>query len=430
MNVKPSPHLLQEIFDLLDTDRELMLETLERLVQVPSVVGEEGPAQEVVLDLYRELDLEMDVFEATEIPDLYSHPAYCGLELPPETRYRGRPNVVATLPGVGDGRSLILNGHIDVVSPEPVQAWSVPPWGAVVKDGRMYGRGAGDMKAGLVAAWAALRAILRSGHRPRGTVKLQSVIEEEAGGGGGALACFLRGHTADGFLAVDPSGGGVRIGNGGILYFRVRVEGRTAHAGNAHLGVNAIAEMAPVVEALFELDRERAERNAHPMFEQGSRGRSCHLSLGRYRAGDWPSTVAGWAELECRIGFLPGEEREEVQAEVEEAVADAAATREWLRENPPRVEWFGWKADPHLEDPDDPFVQAVRQTAGDITGQDVPVYARTSGVDSRFAHLFGGTGVCYGPRAANVHGIDEYVVIESMFSCSRVLAALVLNWCG
>ncbi len=423
--------ILQTVFEQLEEDRDLILETLAKLVKTPSVVGHEGEAQNLVQTLYRELELDLDVFEAGDVQGLYDHPAYCGWEgLPPGKRYDGRPNVVGTLPGDDSHPSLILNGHIDVVSPEPEGQWSHPPWGAEIQDGLMYGRGASDMKSGLVSAWAALRAILKTGHRPAGTVALQSVIEEEAGGGGGTLACFLRGHNADAFVAVEPSGHRIRTGNGGILYFRIKVAGQTAHAGNAHLGVNAVAEMAPIVAALFELDRRRGREVTDPFFEEGSMGRSCHLSIGTYRAGDWPSTVAGWAEVEARIGFLPGEAREDIKNLVQNTVHTAAGDSSWLVEHPPEVEWFGWKADPWVEDGDHPFIQHMQNTAEKVLGQNVPLYARTSGVDSRFAHLFDSVGVCYGPTGRNNHGIDEGVELESVFECSRVLAALILSWCG
>ena len=422
--------VLDSIYSQIDSEREATVKTLAQMVRVPSVVGSEGEAQALMRRHYAALGLEMDVFEADEVEDLYSHPAYCGLELPMESRYKGRPNVVGTLPGNPDLPSLILNGHIDVVSPEPVEQWTHNPWGGVIEKGRMYGRGANDMKSGLIASWAALKAILATGYRPAGTLQLQSVIEEEAGGGGGALACFLRGHTADAFVAVEPTGFKVRIGSGGILYFRVKVHGRTAHAGNAHLGVNAVAKMEPITSALFDLDEKRGRENRHPLFEAGSMGRACHLSIGTYRAGDWPSTVAGWAVAEGRIGFLPGEERDDIKRLVEETVRQAAAGDEWLSENPPQVEWFGWKADPCLEDPDHPFIVHLKSVASEVLGFEVDHVARTSGVDSRFAHMFESVGVCFGPRGANNHGIDEYVEIESITECTKVLATLILTWCG
>ncbi len=429
-DVKVEKSVLDAVFAQVEKDRKMIARTIAQLVQQPSVVGSEGPAQQIVQGLYEDLGLEMDIFTADEIDGLLSHPAYCSLQESSEDgRYSDRPNVVGVLPGDEDAPSLILNGHIDVVSAEPESRWTYPPWQATTVDGRMYGRGASDMKSGLVAAWAALRAIMRAGYRPRGTVRLQSVIEEEAGGGGGTLACFLRGHLADAFIAAEPSGTAVRIGSGGILYARVRVQGQTAHAGNAHQGVSAVYKMAPIVSALKQLDKERGQKE-YLLFEQGSGGRSCHLNIGTYRAGDWPSTVAGWAEIEVRVGYLPGEKREEVMKQVEDTVMQAVRQDEWLQQHPPQVEWFGWDAQPWVEDEDDPFVQAVQQTASNLLDRPVPLYGRTSGVDSRFAHMFGATGICFGPRGANNHGIDEYVQMQSVYECVRVLAAVTLNWCG
>ncbi len=422
--------VLEEVFEQIDADRETVLDRLVELVEIPSVVGEEGPAQELVRDMYAELGLDLDVFTADEVDGVFSHPAYCGLEdLPRNERYRGRPNVVGTLPGRQDERSLILNGHIDVVPADPESRWTHSPWKATVVGDRMYGRGTGDMKSGLVANWAALRAVLAAGYRPGGTVQLQSVIEEEAGGGGGALACFLRGHRADAFVAAEPTAHRVRVGNGGVRYFRVRVPGRTAHAGSADAGVSAVEKMAPVVQALMDLDQKRGQKE-HPLFEVSDQGRSCHLNIGKYRAGDWPSTVPGWAEIEARIGFLPGETGEEVKRQVQETVASAVGDDDWLRKYPPDVEWFGWNAEPWVEDEDAPFVILMGKTAGEVLGQPASLYARTSGVDSRFAHLFDAVGICYGPVGGNSHGTDEYVQIESIYETARVLAAAMLKWCG
>ncbi len=421
--------VLQDVFSEIEELRDEALERVTELVETPSVVGNEGPAQKIIHQMYEELDLNIDTFTADEVEGVLTHPQYCGLEeLPPQERYRGRPNVVGTLPGQEDASSLILNGHIDVVSAEPEDRWTYPPWKATIVGDRLYGRGAGDMKGGLVAAWAALRAMLSAGYRPRGTVQLQSVIEEEAGGGGGALACFLRGHHADAFIAVEPTAHGVRIGNGGILYFRINVQGRTAHAGTADAGVSAVEKMAPIISALQDLDRRRGYVE-HSLFPASPRGRTCYLNIGKYRAGDWPSTVPGWAEIEARISFLPGETSEEVKSEVEDAVY-SAADDEWLKQHPPEIEWFGWNAEPRVEEEDDPFVVLVRDTVQEVLEQPASVFAHNSGVDSRFAHMFDSVGICLGPAGGNIHGIDEYVEIESIFESARILAAITLRWCG
>lgn len=381
----------------VDRLREALIEDLKALVRIPTVVGQEGPGQEWIAERYRRLGLETRVVPV-DFDAVKRHPAYCGWKA--EARaYQGRPNVVGLLPGEPGARSLILNGHMDVVSAEPEAEWTHGPWNPTIEDGRLYGRGANDMKAGLISNVYALEAIFQAGLRPAGTLQLHSTIEEEAGGGGGALATLLAGFTADGFIATEPCAHRIRLGNGGIMYFRVTVRGKTAHAGNAHLGMNAAVKAAPLLLALTALDEERARRHEGSPFAAGSRGRACHLSIGSVRAGDWPSTVAGWAQIEGRVGYLPGETREEIRAQVEATCRNAAAKDPWLREHPPEVEWFGWDAEPWQEDERDPLVVKLKAAGQQVLGVPIETFNRASGVDSRFPHYFGfpvyagGTGV-------------------------------------
>jgi acetylornithine deacetylase len=421
-----------EVFSRIDGMRDALIEDIMALVRIPTVVGHEGPGQAWIAERYRTLGLETRIvpvdFEAVK-----DHRAYCGWRA--ETAaYDGRPNVVGVLRAAsGDappGRTLILNGHMDVVSAEPESAWTYGPWTPTIVDGRLYGRGANDMKAGLISNLYALRAILDAGLRPRGTVQLHSTIEEEAGGGGGALALLAAGYTADGFIATEPCRHGIRIGNGGIMYFRIKVTGKTAHAGNAHLGVNAAVKAAPILLALSRLDEERARRHEGSPFAEGSRGRACHLSVGSVRAGDWPSTVAGRAEIEARVGYLPGETREGVRAEIERACRAAVADDPWMRDHPPVVEWFGWDAEPWQEDERHPFITTLQEAGRAVLGHPIPTFSRTSGVDSRFAHYFGFPGVCFGHRGDNNHGVDEWTDLDSVIQSTKVLARMIMTWCG
>jgi acetylornithine deacetylase len=320
------------------------------------------------------------------------------------------------------------SGHVDVVSPEPVSQWRHDPWGDEIEDGKLYGRGAGDMKGGLMAALWALEGILRAGLYPAGRVLLQSVIEEEAGGGGGTLACLLRGYTTDAMLIPEPLPR-IAIAHVGVMYFRVRVFGKTAHAGLAHTGVNAIGKLNLVYDALVELDRRRAERVRYPLIEQNS-GRSSHLCIGMYHGGDWPSTVCGEATLEARISFVPGENAAGIRQEVEEAVKVAAVKDEWLREHPPQVEWFGWRAEPWLQGADHPFIEALRGATRQVLGQEAPTVGKAAAMDTRFAGMFGIPAASFGVAAANIHGIDECATLDSVVECAQVVALTVAHWCG
>jgi len=398
--------------------------TIQELVRIPSVVGNEAEAQNFMEELYRMAGLEVARFEAHR-RKIEKHPGFIDTGV----SYENRPNIIGTFPGNPNGPSIILNGHIDVVSPEPIQAWTRDPWGGQIEGDRLYGRGAGDMKSGLLANLFALKSLVRAGFKPKGTVMLHSVVDEEAGGAGGTLACLMEGYTADGMICTEPHNLNITISHGGINYFRVRVQGQTAHAGLAHLGVNAIGKIYPIYQALVDLDQKRGREISFPLFEKGS-GRSCHLNIGTMHAGDWPSTVAGSAVVECRVGFVPGERMGDIKALIENTIMEAAQEDPWLRDHPPQVEWFGWSTDPWYQDPEHPFVQTLKKAANDILGREAEFIGRASGNDGRFSQYFGMAGACIGAKAANIHGIDEYVETSSVIQIVHILAMTVLQWCG
>jgi acetylornithine deacetylase len=208
-----------QIGTAVDGLRDEMIDTLAELVRIPSVVGNEGPAQDFMQRQYEGLGLDVITFEADK-NKVGQHSAYVESGL----SFEGRPNVIGVLKGDPAKKSMILNGHVDVVSPEPVDQWQHDPWGAEIEGNRLYGRGAVDMKAGVIANLFALKALKKAGVEPGGDVMLQSVIEEEAGGGGGTLACLMAGYTSDGMIITEPFMMPV-ISHPGILYFRVKIKG-------------------------------------------------------------------------------------------------------------------------------------------------------------------------------------------------------------
>ena len=223
--------IVKKVFDTVQGMEDEIVGTLRDLVRIPSIVGQEADAQGFMEDLYRSFDLEVVRFQP-DIDKVRNHPAFIDTEV----SYENRPNIIGTMPGASGAPSIILNGHIDVVSPEPVKSWQYDPWGGQVVGDRMYGRGTGDMKAGLLANFFALKALRKAGLKPKGAVMLQSVIDEEAGGAGGTLACLTEGYKADGIICTEPHNLNVTISHAGINYFRVKIRGKTSHAGLAHLG--------------------------------------------------------------------------------------------------------------------------------------------------------------------------------------------------
>lgn len=415
----------EEVLHQIDRAADELFAMIQELVRIPSVVGEEGRAQEWIFNLYRTLGLEV-VKLVPRKEDLVHHPAYFETGFPYE---ESRPNVIGVLRGKGSGRSLLLNGHIDVVSPEPLEAWHEGgPWSGRIEGGRLYGRGAADMKSGLLANFFALRTLLILGLRPKGTVLLQSVIEEEAGGIGGTLACLQAGYTADAMIIPEPFDLRIVTAHPGIRYFRVKVMGKTAHAGQSHLGVNAIGKLLRIYDRLMKLDLERAERHRNAFFEQSS-GRSCNLNVGTFRAGDWVSTVAGAAQLEARISYLPEETEESVRREVTEAVLEVAAQDAWLREHPPLIEWFGWDAKPWVQNPEASVIRQFERIATEVLSFTPEKAASHAGLDTRFAPYFGVPSFTFGPRGGLLHTSNEYVELDSVLQTAKVLAAFIADWC-
>ena len=238
----------QQVCQLIEDEREEIVKTLQTLVQIPTQTGQETDGQKYMHSLYSKLGLKVVSLEADR-EKARQHKAFVNSGWD----FKGRPNIIGILEGEPSARSLVLNGHIDVVSPEPTAEWDFPPWGGKVVGNKLYGRGACDMKAGLIANYCALKTVLAAGLKPKGTVILHSVIEEEPLGGGGTLACLMKGFTADGLVVSEPNMK-IILAHPGLLFFRVKVTGKSAHAGAAHTGVNAIGKMNKVYQALVELD--------------------------------------------------------------------------------------------------------------------------------------------------------------------------------
>lgn len=407
----------------IDEHSHELIAQIQKAIRIKSLVGQEQNMQKFMKERYEEIGLEITEFEP-DYETLSKHEAFVDSGF----SFNGRKNVIGIFKGGDDKKSLTLHGHVDVVSPEPVENWTKDPWGAEVEGNRLYGRGSADMKAGLIANWFALKTVLDLGLKPKGVVQLHSVIEEEAGGGGGALACLEEGFLTDGFISTEPHALQVTISHAGIMYFRIKVLGKTAHAGLAHLGVNAISKMYKIYNALEKLDEKRAKEVQFELFNRGS-GQSVHLNRGVLKAGDWVSNVAGEAVLECRIGFIPGETRNDIKNLINDTVQEAIKGDEWLKENPPTIEWFGWSTEAWYQDPQHPYITSFINSAEQTLGQDVNYIGRASGNDARFTQYYGKAGICFGPKGANIHGPDEYVEIDSVIKVAKVLANHIVDWC-
>lgn len=396
-----------------------IIETVAELVRRPSPLGEEAAVQEYVAGHLRDSGLSVEVWDLDEgIKDV---PNAGDSGVP----FAGRPNVAGTLTGAGGGRSLILNGHVDVVSPEPVEAWSYDPWQPTIVGDRMYGRGAHDMKSGDALNLMLPRLLRDLGIALKGNLIIHSVIEEECTGNG-ALAAARR-HRADAAIVTEPTGGLFTHAHVGVLWFRIAITGKSWHAMQAWRGVNAITRAIPIMQALQALDA-RLNEQTHPAFAEIEH--PINLNIGVMQGGDWPSTVPGACELHCRLSCFPGQTVVETRAEIEAAVAEAIAGDPWFDEQPPRITWDGFQSAGSTVSLAEPSVQRLGAWHERVFGESMETRPGTGINDMRYYNFAGIPAGCYGTAGANGHAADEWLDLRSLVPTAKVLGGFMLDWCG
>jgi acetylornithine deacetylase len=409
------------ILSAITAERGAIEQLLADLVGAPTVLGQEQPGQEIMQSAFADLGLEPRAVPL-DPKALRAHPgaAPFGWEV------SGKANVVCRW-GPDEprgGRSLILCGHIDVVSPEPSDMWSSPPFVARREGDWLYGRGAGDMKAGLAAIVGAIRGLRGLGLEPLAPIGLQSVVEEECTGNG-AVQCVIDGRPADAVIITEPTSLAVWNSQVGVLWFQVVVRGRPAHAGSALAGRNAIEASLPIIGALRALE---AELNEAPPPPYDTYDHPINLNVGIIRGGDWASTVAAECTLHCRLAHYPGSSVEALRSEVEEAVAGAADDLDGFEVS---VRYEGFACDGYTLEQKSPLVAELSAACERATGARPELYASTATTDARTFQLYGGSpAVCFGPHAEGVHAIDERVLLPSVVQTAQVLALFIQEWCG
>jgi acetylornithine deacetylase len=434
------PGLAQGIDEFIAERTDDLLRLLRRLVGFNTVSvdlspgsehreNEERELQEFVAERLRGLDAEIDFFEP-DAAELRDHPM-----MPPWHHWEGRPITVATLRGAGAGRSLIINGHIDVVSPGDVGRWTTPPFEADVRDGRIYGRGAVDMKGGIAAAIFALEALAANGVRLAGDVILQTVPDEETCAMG-TVAVIQRGYRADAGLVPEPTRLNFWVATRGLLHGSMAVPGRSAHAEMNQPpwreggGVNAIEKSLPLLQAFQELsaDWDKRDSKAHPL-------------LGRPRVQ--PTIIHGGAFISnvpesCRIDvnatYLPGDADDDgygsvPRGEILGAVDQAAGRDDWLTANPPQ---WTWATDypPSEIDPAEDIIAVTRDAAAQAG-----VDAQPEGIDTTYdgallTRLAGVPSPAFGPGdLGRAHAPDEWIGVDELILGARAYARAICAWC-
>ncbi|WP_423926533.1 ArgE/DapE family deacylase [Candidatus Palauibacter sp.] len=403
-------------------DAERLFALLADVIAIESVANRETPAQQRVAKEMRAIGLETDVWEI-DFERLRRHPAYTA-----DVDRRDGLGVVGTM-GRGEGRTLILNGHIDVVPAGEVARWTHPPFELTQRGGRLFGRGVVDMKGQLCSAVEAARALREAGVELAGALQVQSVIGEEDGGSG-MLATIERGHTGDGAIVVEPTEFVIAPAQAGALSFRLTVPGLAAHGALREEGVDPVEKFIPIFQRLRTLEAERNRDVADVLF----RGEALPfaLTMGRLRAGIWPSTVAESLVVEGRYGVAPGEELAGARRALEGAVAEAASGDAWLRDHPPTVEWTGAQFAAARTDESDPVVSALAGAVQSLGGTEPRVGGVRYGADMRLLVNQGQVPtVLFGPGdVRRSHRPDESIHAEDLVDTARILAVTAIRFCG
>ena len=418
--------LSTQIMSAVDEKFDEQVSVLADLVRIPSTRYREAPAQDMMARLFKAESLSVDRWQI-HVEDLKHLPGFS----PKHQDYDDAWNVVGSWrPNSPKGRSLILNGHIDVVPEGPHEMWTVaPPFEPRIKDGWLHGRGSGDMKAGLVLNHYALIALKRLGWRPAAEVYQQSVVEEECTGNG-ALACLQRGYRADAALIPEPSDGTLTIAQVGVMWFQVKVTGHPVHVYKADAGSNAIESAYRLIQALRALEKDwNARKGVDPHFHDHRH--PVNFNVGKIAGGDWASSVPAWCTFDMRVGVLPSMTLAEARREVEACVRQAAAGDAFLGNSPPTVTWEGFQAEPFV-------LKNHEQARGVLAGAHQAVFGETlldktstGTADNRFFGLYAGIpALVYGPKSDDIHGFDERVELESVRRITQATALFVAEWCG
>jgi acetylornithine deacetylase/succinyl-diaminopimelate desuccinylase family protein len=372
-----------------------------------------------------------------------------GWDVGPSATFPAHPIVVARLPGSGGGRSLAFNAHVDVVPVGDRTLWSQKPFGGEVVDGRLYGRGATDMKGGLAAAMWATKVALDSGLRPRSDVVFHVVSDEEVVGNG-TREIVERVPASDVTISLEPTELRLCAAEGGLVHFRIEVEGQEAHASTRYLsvhaggkgggGVNAIEKTLKIVLALQELERQWANLKSHPSLPPGYDTLAPGIIVGGPGGGSGgrlnlfsnAGTAPNYCSVEYNMWFYPDESLEDVKAEVEEVVDALARTDPWLRKHPPRFTWkLGSIYFPPLDVPlDHPAVGILAECLRDV-GLDPTPEGFLAATDLAWYGERKLPGIICGPGSiAQCHVADEYIATEQLELAAKVYAQMLVEWCG
>jgi acetylornithine deacetylase len=409
----------------IDNSSKEIIDFLRELISYRSVTGEEKDIQAFISSWLKDrLGVTVDVWEPN-LDELKRHPGY----VPVDRDYKNRPNVVGLYKGQGSGRSLLFNGHVDVIPSGPEDAWQTNPWTGTVRDGKIFGRGASDMKSGLAAYTMAMHAIIVSELKLKGDVILEYTVDEELSGNG-TLAAITRGYTADAGISGETSSMNIQPASIGRIWYEIHVKGKPAGIQRQWEGVNAIDKGYLVVKAVSEFQEERMKRITHHLYPNIRETIPC--LVGVFQAGSYPSAFPDSCLLKGSMATVPGEDSDRVKKELAEHLKSSTSSDTWLKENPPAIKYTGYFAEPSEISVDHDIVKSLKSAYQTALGVKPSINGRTGAADIRFLNKFGHTPtVIFGPGPTDqMHATNEYAKVDDLIAATKVYALTILDWCG
>lgn len=419
------PDLSERIIQAVEDGFAEQVAFTQKLVQNPSLRGHEHTVQDLVFRTLKTRGFDMDRFKMDRVA-IEAHPGGSKYS----EGHSDAPIVVGIYrPRIETGRSLILQSHLDVVPEGPHDMWDDQPFSGKIEGDWMFGRGAGDMKAGAAANIFALDALRQIGLQPAATVYVQSVVEEESTGNG-ALQTYLQGYTADAVLIPEPMDEMLVRANIGVLWFQVQVRGVPVHVREMGEGANAIDVANRVIGALREMEADwNAEKGDHPHFENDPH--PINLNIGKVEGGDWASSVPSWCTIDCRLSVYPGRSADDAAREVTDRVAAFAQSDGFLSNKPPKVVFNGFFAEGYVLETGTAAESVLERAHQAALGAPLQSLMTACYLDTRVYALYNKIpALCYGPKSRNIHGINESVSLSSVMKITQAMALFIAEWCG
>ena len=421
---------MKNLKTVLEENKDKYIEQLKNLAAIDThdlghgiAGGLEKEGQDYMIRLFEEMGAEVkkDPMKERDIEACYHKYNEGNLGHNQTDRY----NVYARFPGKAGGRSLMFNGHIDVMPADETDEWTNPPFEPTIRDGKMYGRGTADMKGGLMASVMAVQLLKDAGAELPGDVLITSVCDEE-GGGNGSMQAIMSGERADGVVVGEPTSDEMILAHMGFIFFRVEFEGKSCHSGGKRNGVSAIDKAIKVINALNEKEHEWLLTYKHPLLP------APNLNVGVIRGGNAGSTVAGDCMFETCVHYLPRlMSHDQVVCEFMDVIHRVTKSDPWLEAHPPKVTIYQAGGGFEMEEAD-PFVESFKRAYKAARGKDVKVVGSPAGCDSRlWKNIAGCPTIQFGPgNLSECHGIDEWISIESYLQSILIYAELILDFCG